>query len=84
MNQEPNKNPSSEIKVRPLTIVLAVVAVIMVFLTIVVKLIKSPPSEAVQQKFIECVEKKYKVKHLLKNTFIDERTQETILIYNCE
>lgn len=87
MSQEPNELPSNETantKIRPLTIVLVSVAVIMVCLTVVVKSIKPKPSEAIQRKYIECVEKKYKVKHLRANTFIDEQTQGTILIYNCQ
>jgi uncharacterized membrane protein (DUF106 family) len=33
--------------------------------------------------FIKCAEKKYKVKHIAKNTFVDIRTNRAELIYFC-
>lgn len=40
--------------------------------------------EAIKEaEFIQCVEKKFNVKHIVKNTFQDEKTKDVILIFNC-
>ena len=46
--------------------------------------VKKEKMEAEKQaEFIECVEKKFGAKHLVKNTFQGVKTKDTILIFNC-
>lgn len=38
----------------------------------------------ITQEFIQCVEEKYNVKYKTGNSFQDEKTKESIIIFNCE